>query len=122
MMNKKEYAYKILSDIVQCIVIGAVLAAVTGVIGAFLGQVLYNSSQVSIPALQGAVSALLIIGSISMLLSAFFLAVRKKDAKKVSERWKNRFDCFGYPAVFLTVSIVVLLAGCLLDMVNFALL
>lgn len=122
MMNKKEYAYKILSDLIQCLVIGAVLAGVTGVTGALLGQFLYKPSQVPIPALQGAVSALLIIGSISMLLSAFFLAVRKKDAKKVSERWKNRFDCFGYPAVFLTVSIVILLAGCLLDLANFALL
>lgn len=121
-MNKKEFAYKVWSDVVRCVLTGMALAAAAGIVGALLGHFLYDPSMVSIPAAQGAVSALLITGSVSMLLSAFFFAVRKKEAKKVSERWKKKFCCFGYPAVFLTVSITILLAGSIFDLLYFALL
>ena len=110
-MKKYDYVTNILADMVRCIVIGLIAAAVMGVCGAVLGKFLYEASQVPMPALQGSVSALLITGSISMLLSAFFLAARRKETKKVSERWENVFRCFGYSAAFLTVSITMLLAG-----------
>ena len=120
-MNKKEMAYKVGVDVVQCVIIGVVLAVATGIIGALLGQFLYSPSVVSLPPVQGGISALLIVGSVSMLLSAFFFAVRKKEANKVSDRWKRKFRCFGYPAVFLTVSITVLLIGSLADLLYFTL-
>lgn len=121
-MNKKEFADKIWPDIVRCVWTGLVLAIIVGVIGALLGQFLYDPSMVPIPAVQGVISALLIAGSVSMLLSAFFFAVRKKEAKAVSENWKRKFRYFRYPAVFLTVSVTVLIIGSLFDLLYFSLL
>lgn len=121
-MSKKEFACKIWTDVARCVMIGLALSVVTGIIGAILGQFLYNLSVVPVPAVQGAISALLIAGSVSMLLSAFFFAVRKKEAKAVSENWKRKFRYFRYPAVFLTVSVTVLIIGSLFDLLYFSLL
>ena len=121
-MSKKELVYKMWMDAARCIVIGLGLSVITGIIGALLGQVFYDPSMVPVQAAQGAISALLIAGSVSMLLSAFFFAVRKKEAKTVSENWKRKFQYFRYPAVFLTVSITVLLIGSLFDLLYFSLL
>lgn len=121
-MNKKEFACKIWPDMVRCMLTGMVLAVIVGAIGALLGQLLYDPSVVPVPPVQGVISALLLTGSVSMLLSAFFFAVRKKEAKKVSERWKRTFQYFRYPAVFLTVSITILLIGSLFDWLYFTLL
>lgn len=113
---------KVGHDLLVCLIWALIAAAATAGVGALLGLVMYDSQEVQIPALQGAVSGLLIVGSMAMLCSAFFFTRRsRKEDSSMGRFWKEKFRCFSYQAVFLTVSVVVLLIGCALERILFAL-
>lgn len=110
---------KIGHDILLCLIAGVVTAVIVAVIGAILGLLLYNDPEiVPIPWLQGAVSGMLITGSLAMFCSAFFFSKRRRKEDSGMNRFlKEKFDCFDYQVVFLVISVVVLLLGCALDVV-----
>lgn len=105
-------------DLLRCVLAGLIVSGVVAGIGALLGLWLYQDPvMVPRPALQGAASGLLVVGALTMLLSAFFFAKRTwtDKAQGLSRVWKDTFRCFNVQAVFLTVSVVVLIAGCAVD-------
>ncbi len=116
-MKAKKTAAKIGHDLLLCLVAGLVAVVITGGIGALLGLVLYGDD-VPMPPLQGAVSGLMVVGALTMLCSAFFFSKRtRKEDSNMQKFWKQKFRIFNYQVGFLVISVVVLLAGCLLDVV-----
>jgi len=113
----KSILSKVGHDLLICLVAAAVAAVAAAGIGALLGLGLYNPQEVPVPALQGAVSGLLVVGSLGMLCSAFFFTKRsRKEDSSMGRFWKEKFRCFSYQAAFLVISVVILALGCLLDL------
>lgn len=116
----KSTLKKVGHDLLVCLIWAVIGSAVTAAVGALLGLIMYDSAEVPIPALQGAVSGLLIVGSLAMLCSAFFFTRRsRKEDSSMGKFWKEKFRCFSYQAVFLSVSVIILLIGCALERVLF---
>lgn len=112
----KETLSKVGHDLLVCAVAAVVFAAAAAGIGALLGLALYAPPEVPVPALQGAVSGLLITGSLSMLCSAFFFTKRtRKEDSSMGKFWREKFRCFSYQAAFLVISVIVLIVACLMD-------
>lgn len=107
-------------DLLRCGIAGIAVSVVVAGIGALLGLWLYRDpALVPHPALQGATSGLLVVGSLAMLLSAFFFARRTwtEKAQAIGKAWRETFRCFNTQAVFLAVSVVILAAGCVMDLI-----
>lgn len=118
-MEKKKLftASNIGHDLLRCLVGGILVSAIAAAVGATLGLFLFTE-EVAFPPLQGAVSALMVAGSFSMLCSAFFFAKwRRKEDSSMNKFWHRKFRCFSYQLGFLLISIFVLLLGCVLDVV-----
>lgn len=122
----KSTLSKVGHDLLLCLVWSLVAAAVTAGIGALLGLVLYDPQVVPLRAFQGVVSALMVVGALSMLCSAFMFTrharkdVRKEERKKDEKMlafWQQKFLCISQQAGFLIISVVILLIGCVLDRV-----
>lgn len=113
----KSILSKVGHDLLVCLIAAVIAAAAAAGIGALLGLMLYNPQEVPVPALQGAVSGLLVVGSLGMLCSAFFFSKRnRKEDSSMNQFWKRKFQCFNYQVGFLVISVVTLALGCLLDL------
>ncbi len=120
-MPSSEKTRGILHDVLLSLLIGLAAALIVGALGALLGIFIFDAAEIPLPYLQGAVSSLLIAGSLSMLLAAFFFAKREyKKKTTLGKQWKERFRFFHYRSVFLIVSLVILGMGCLLDFLRFS--
>lgn len=116
-MKSRITAAQIGHDLLLCVIAGVAASVVVAAIGALLGLWLYDPQEVPVPALQGAVSGLLVVGSLGMLCSAFFFTKRKrKEDSSMNKFWKQKFQCFNYQVGFLVISVVTLALGCLLDL------
>ncbi len=119
--KKRATASDVGHDLLRCLIAGILVSAIAAAVGATLGLLLFTE-KVAFPPLQGAVSALMLAGSFSMLCSAFFFAKwRRKEDSGMSKFWSRKFRCFSYQVGFLLISVFVLILGCVLDMVLLAL-
>ena len=71
--KKRATASDVGHDLLRCLIAGILVSAIAAAVGATLGLLLFTE-EVAFPPLQGAVSALMLVGSFSMLCSAFFFA------------------------------------------------
>ncbi len=116
-MKFSKIAAKVGHDLLLCVAAGVIASAAAAGIGALLGLLLYGPD-IPMPALQGAASGLMIVGSMGMLCSAFFFSKRtRKEDSAMNTFWKQKFRCFSYQVGFLVMAVVVLILGCLLDLV-----
>lgn len=115
--QRKYTASNVGHDLVRCLIAGVLVSSIAAAVGALLGLLFYGDD-VFLPPLQGVVSALMLVGSLSMLCSAFFFARwRRKEGSGMSKFWNSKFRCFSYQAGFLAISVFVLALGCILDVV-----
>lgn len=120
---------KVGHDLLLCLIWALIASAVTAGIGALIGLAIYDPQEVPLRAFQGVVSGLMVVGALSMLCSAFMFTrharkdVRKEERKKDEKMqvfWREKFDCLSQQAGFLVISVIVLLIGCALDRVLYA--
>ncbi len=62
-------------------------------------------------------SGMLVVGSLTMLLSAFILLMKKENASKLNKlKFKDRFNLINYFGILITFSVIVIIFAIIFDM------
>lgn len=125
----KSTLKKVWHDLLICLLWALVASAVTAAIGAVIGLFIYDPNEVPFRAFQGVVSGLMVVGALSMLCSAFMFTRHARSDMRTEERkkeekltvfWKEKFLCLSQQAGFLIISVIMLIIGCVLERVLYA--
>ncbi|MCR1951012.1 hypothetical protein NSA50_08040 [Clostridium sp. DSM 100503] len=104
----------IINDFAKCVLVGSFISLAIifglGVISLLISKFNWQQS------LNIVRSALLIIGPLGMILGAL-LILKKRDEKELLfiDQWKKRYRVFSYKIVLITVSLIIVLYGGIID-------
>lgn len=105
---------EILKDFIKIIIVGSVISIaifiIVGIISLLISK--FNPNQ----SIQNVRSALLIIGSLGIMLGAL-LILKKRTEKELlfKEDWKKKYNVLSYKIVLILISFIILLYGGIID-------